>query len=369
MGMPSSARRFLHRAIRVAAGAALGGAALAASAPPDPAGRVGLVTGRGTASQQGTIRPLHKGDDIFNGDIVVSAASSYVNLIFTDGGFILLRPNSRFLVEDYAYAAAKAGAPQPAAPAPQAPAAAPASAPPAAPAAPVTAPAATPAAIPGPKPKPVPRKLVDSCKLKENYDSKTCRNVRKRLRNIARWRKADAAAKAAARTEAQAKASQAQQPAAPPVPAAPAATAPELPTVSAFNGQSEGGQRAFFRLIKGGFRAVSGAIGKVNRDDYQIATPVATIGIRGTDYVAILCDATCATDPVLAEILPEGVSAENGLVTGVLAGSVNVTTPKGSFLLQVGQHLLTLPDGRSFVLPATPHFIAVDPIPDPKTCM
>lgn len=39
-----------------------------------------------------------------------------------------------------------------------------------------------------------------------------------------------------------------------------------------------------FSFIKGGARAISGAIGKANRLNYQFKTPVATIGIRGTDY-------------------------------------------------------------------------------------
>jgi hypothetical protein len=37
-------------------------------------------------------------------------------------------------------------------------------------------------------------------------------------------------------------------------------------------------------LIKGGFRSITGLIGKTNPDAYQIRTPVATIGIRGTDH-------------------------------------------------------------------------------------
>ena len=43
-----------------------------------------------------------------------------------------------------------------------------------------------------------------------------------------------------------------------------------------------------FNFIKGGARAISGAIGKANRLNYQFKTPVATIGIRGTDYSTIV---------------------------------------------------------------------------------
>ncbi len=37
-------------------------------------------------------------------------------------------------------------------------------------------------------------------------------------------------------------------------------------------------------LVKGGFRTVTGLIPKGNPDNYQVNTPVATVGVRGTDY-------------------------------------------------------------------------------------
>lgn len=40
--------------------------------------------------------------------------------------------------------------------------------------------------------------------------------------------------------------------------------------------------QSFMSLLKGGFRTVSGAIGKAGGGDYKVSTPVATIGIRGT---------------------------------------------------------------------------------------
>lgn len=45
-----------------------------------------------------------------------------------------------------------------------------------------------------------------------------------------------------------------------------------------------------FNFIKGGARAISGAIGKVNRENYKFNTAVATIGIRGTDYSVSMDD-------------------------------------------------------------------------------
>lgn len=43
-----------------------------------------------------------------------------------------------------------------------------------------------------------------------------------------------------------------------------------------------------FGLLKGGLRTVTGTIGRVQHDQYELKTPVATLGIRGTEYVAVL---------------------------------------------------------------------------------
>ncbi len=41
-------------------------------------------------------------------------------------------------------------------------------------------------------------------------------------------------------------------------------------------------------LIQGGFRTITGLIAKDNPSDYQVNTPVATIGVRGTDYTVVI---------------------------------------------------------------------------------
>lgn len=41
-------------------------------------------------------------------------------------------------------------------------------------------------------------------------------------------------------------------------------------------------------LITGGFRTITGLIAKSNPPDYRVNTPVATIGVRGTDYSVML---------------------------------------------------------------------------------
>ncbi|HWU82702.1 MAG TPA: FecR family protein, partial [Methylophilaceae bacterium] len=55
-----------------------------------------------------------------------------------------------------------------------------------------------------------------------------------------------------------------------------------------YNGKSDGSEKGFFSLVKGGLRAITGAIGHTNKQAYRVNTPVATIGIRGTEYLAQL---------------------------------------------------------------------------------
>jgi hypothetical protein len=49
-----------------------------------------------------------------------------------------------------------------------------------------------------------------------------------------------------------------------------------------FDGKTDGSETGIFGLAKGAMRTVTGLIGRVNRNRYQISTPTATIGIRGT---------------------------------------------------------------------------------------
>lgn len=240
----------------------------ASAAEPPPAGHVALVAGHGTAlgADGATIRELRKDDPLYSGEVISAAASSYVNMRFNDGAFVLLRPNTRFAIEAY-----------------HGPATASPAAPPVVPAKPDTT-----------------------------------------------------VAPSTART------------AAAPVPA-----------------------QAFFRLLKGGLRAVSGLIGKVDHDEYRMSTPVATIGIRGTDYYVYQCDATCGNDPVIAELVGSGklpANIEGGTLVGVYKGAVRVESYTGqSQLVQAGQFLLTLPDGSQIFLPVEPLFLRITPFPDPTT--
>jgi hypothetical protein len=90
-------------------------------------------------------------------------------------------------------------------------------------------------------------------------------------------------------------------------------------------------ENAFFKLIKGGLRAVDGVIGKTSPQNYGVETPVATIGVRGTAFDARYCGDDCA-DEADASGAPE-----NGLYTSVSEGSIGVKNDGGETVQPAGQ--------------------------------
>lgn len=217
------------------------------------AAEIVLLSGAGSAlGSDGQARKLQRGDTLYSGDIVNTGAGSYLNMRFRDGGFVLLRPNTRFQIESYRY--------QPAAPA--APAAA---------ASVASAPAVTPAP----------------------------------------------------------------------------------------------GSHAFLRLLRGGFRAVSGLLGHGQANEFSVTTPVATIGIRGTDYLVILPTPSEAGDPAFSSG-GRRIAARGGVLVGVIKGGVFMRNQDGRQMdVGEGQYAMTLKDGTQLLLPFAPDLLKLVPLPDP----
>ncbi|HEU5399656.1 MAG TPA: FecR family protein [Gammaproteobacteria bacterium] len=213
---------------------------IGASAADTAAGTVTLVTGHASAAApSGEIRDLVKGGAVYSGETVITTSGSYVNIAFTDGGRVLLRPESRFQIERYQYAGGQGAS---------------------------TARAAQPA----------------------------------------------------------------QQ------------------------------ESAFFRLLKGGFRAVSGLIGHTRREDYAVQTPVATIGIRGTDYEVRYCNGDCS------DITP---APKDGLYAGVQSGGIALTNAGGQTTTTAGQYVFVSGSNNAGIpLALRPLALGKNPLPDPKTC-
>ena len=234
-------RDVLSLVLVVATVLALPALAVTPAAPPaaasaTAAGTATLVTGHvSAATPSGEIRDIVKGGPVYEGEVLTTASSSYVNIAFSDGGRVLLRPESRFQIERYQYATT---------------------------------------------------------------------------------------------TQTQAVNQPVRQ------------------------------ESAFFRLLKGGFRAVSGLIGHTRREDYAVQTPVATIGIRGTDYEVRFCQGDCTdTTP----------TPKDGLYAGVQSGSIALSNQGGTTTPTAGQYVYIA--GANGIAPPTgirPQ--ALTQLPDPKTC-
>ena len=79
---------------------------------------------------------------------------------------------------------------------------------------------------------------------------------------------------------------------------------------------------AFFSMLRGALRAVTGLIGQRNKAAFRLNTPTATIGIRGSDWMAAL--------------------QNNSLYTGVKTGGIVVQNGGSSLLVNAGQYSATL---------------------------
>jgi hypothetical protein len=98
---------------------------------------------------------------------------------------------------------------------------------------------------------------------------------------------------------------------------------------------------AVFDLVKGGLRAITGVIGKANRQAYQLNTPMASIGIRGTEYQAVICAASCKQ--------PDGLYVRTG--EGIIfvknpAGEIDVGAGNSAYVASINsapQHTTNAP--------------------------
>lgn len=99
-------------------------------------------------------------------------------------------------------------------------------------------------------------------------------------------------------------------------------------TTFLYSGKTDGSERSFISLFKGGFRAITGAIGRVNKDSYKIETPTATIGIRGTDH-----EPTFIPNPAPGQV----AIAEPGTYDKVNSGAAVLSNANGMIIIQPDQ--------------------------------
>ena len=99
-----------------------------------------------------------------------------------------------------------------------------------------------------------------------------------------------------------------------------------------FEEQKPQDDSVFLSLLKGGFRSVTGLLAKRNPANFRVQAPTATIGIRGTNFGALLCQDDCAKVPG-----PGGKPPANGLHVDVSDGAIVVTNAGGAKEFKVGE--------------------------------
>ena len=120
-----------------------------------------------------------------------------------------------------------------------------------------------------------------------------------------------------------------------------------------FSGKEDGTENAFMSLVKGGFRTITGVIGRTNKDNYRIGTLTATIGIRGTDH-----------EPFFIPPVPPGApqpATPPGTYDKVNVGTAFIATPLGSVNIAPNQVGFAAPNQTPQLLPVMPDIFKATP--------
>jgi len=99
-----------------------------------------------------------------------------------------------------------------------------------------------------------------------------------------------------------------------------------------FNQTKPESDNVVLSMLKGGLRAVTGLLGKRNRDKVMFNTATATIGIRGTHFGALFCQSDCNSVPTAT-----GRPPDNGLHLDVADGAIVVRNGAGSQVIDAGR--------------------------------
>lgn len=94
--------------------------------------------------------------------------------------------------------------------------------------------------------------------------------------------------------------------------------------IIAYQAEGRPDDHMLLSLVKGGLRVITGFIATLNREEYRIATPVATIGVRGTDHEPYVLLNPAGSD------LP-------GSYDKVNSGSTRLANTSGEVLVQAGR--------------------------------
>jgi hypothetical protein len=123
-----------------------------------------------------------------------------------------------------------------------------------------------------------------------------------------------------------------------------------------YNPKAPENANVIFNLVRGGLRMITGLVTSRNRDALKVATPLATIGIRGTEFMAEL------VNPLFLQVISGSITATNTAGTvafsaGQFAVVTNSTTLGGLVpVSQVPPAVFQMP-----IVPLTPVPVTIPP--------
>ncbi|SFC96115.1 FecR family protein [Massilia yuzhufengensis] len=123
------------------------------------------------------------------------------------------------------------------------------------------------------------------------------------------------------------------------------------------------GDDASYSLVKGGLRSITGLMGKRNKEKFLLKTPNATIGIRGTTFVAQYVPAPGPASPKTPVGGPPAAPVmAPGLYVQVSDGAIVVSNAGGSLGFQAGQFgFVPNPSRPPVLVPSNPGLIFTPP--------
>src|ERR1035437_7498832 len=125
-----------------------------------------------------------------------------------------------------------------------------------------------------------------------------------------------------------------------------------------YSGKEDGTESAIVSLLQGGFRTITGIIGRTNKQNYLVKTATATIGIRGTDHEPMV---------ILAPQPGQVAIAAAGTYDKVNVGIAYIRTDAGSVDIQRNQvGFAPVSRAAPVILPRIPPFYKPTPAPGPQ---
>lgn len=123
-----------------------------------------------------------------------------------------------------------------------------------------------------------------------------------------------------------------------------------LATVEIFRyaGVEDGNERFVLRIHRGGIRGITGAVGRTNKQNYRLETPIAQMGVRGTDHESYFFPASTSAGPS---------APRPGAYNKVNVGGMYLRTTAGEVQVQPNQvAYVASADGVPGLLPNMPEF-------------